>query len=187
MAERTCTFPGCDKPYTCRGYCYGHYDQLRRGIKLIPLRPRRRTGCSVDDCPEPHRSLGWCEFHYLRYRRYGDPLGEPTPRRRWSPGPCDFPGCVNVRGPRQWYCRPHARQLRQGGELHPLPPRVYLRKYVIDHHFFDEIDTEEKAYWLGFITADGNVMQTKTGSTLRVILAVKDAGHLERMNAEAHL
>lgn len=31
------------------------------------------------------------------------------------------------------------------------------RQYQIDETFFDKIDTEKKAYWLGFIAADGNV------------------------------
>jgi hypothetical protein len=31
-------------------------------------------------------------------------------------------------------------------------------KYEIDVHFFDEINTPEKAYWLGFIWGDGYVM-----------------------------
>lgn len=179
MGKRTCSFAGCDEPYSALGYCRGHYDQQRQGIALRPLR-HHRTGCSVDDCPEPHRSLGWCKFHYNRYRWFGDPLAVPTPRRRWEPGPCDFPDCPNVRGPRQWYCRPHARQLRQGAELHPLPPQARPRKYVIDHHFFDVIDTEEKAYWLGFITADGCVSR---GHYLTINLAVADTGHLEKLGA----
>lgn len=32
----------------------------------------------------------------------------------------------------------------------------YARKYVLNEHYFDIIDTEEKAYILGFIYADGN-------------------------------
>jgi hypothetical protein len=31
---------------------------------------------------------------------------------------------------------------------------VYI-KYQCNYNFFDNIDTESKAYWLGFITADG--------------------------------
>lgn len=57
------------------------------------------------------------------------------------------------------------------------PPR---RKYVIDEHFFDVIDTEEKAYWLGFITADGCIVRR---GGLAINLATADAGHLEKLNA----
>lgn len=32
--------------------------------------------CKFDN--NPHRALGLCEAHYRRYRRYGDPLGQPT-------------------------------------------------------------------------------------------------------------
>lgn len=32
----------------------------------------------------------------------------------------------------------------------------YVRKYPINEHYFDLIDTEEKAYMMGFIYADGN-------------------------------
>lgn len=173
-----CSFPGCDESYSALGYCHGHYDQLRYNGELRPLH-RHRSGCSINGCPEPHRSLGWCGFHYGRWQRYGDPLAVPPPRRRWSPGPCDFSGCTNVRGPRQWYCRPHARQLRRGEDLRPLEWRG-TRKYDIDHHFFDEIDTEEKAYWLGFITADGCITSK---NTLSINLATVDAGHLEKLSA----
>jgi hypothetical protein len=179
MRKRRCGFTGCDEPYSALGYCKGHYDQLRYGIELRPLH-RHRAGCSVDGCPEPHRSLGWCAFHYGRYRRYGDPLGEPAPRRRWEPGSCDFPGCTNLRRMRRWYCQSHGGQLRRGEGLRPLEWRG-TRKYTIDHHFFDDIDTEAKAYWLGFITADGCVMGK---GRLAINLAAIDASHLEKLNAD---
>ncbi len=34
---------------------------------------------------------------------------------------------------------------------------VSRQRHAINQHFFDEIDTEEKAYILGFIAADGNI------------------------------
>jgi hypothetical protein len=34
--------------------------------------------CTVRNCPDPYRSGGYCERHRARWRRYGDPLGQPT-------------------------------------------------------------------------------------------------------------
>lgn len=50
-----------------------------------------------------------------------------------------------------------------------------------DHAFFSEINTEEKAYWLGFIFADGFILdKVKKGSKqLGIRLAKKDKQHLE--------
>jgi intein-encoded DNA endonuclease-like protein len=54
------------------------------------------------------------------------------------------------------------------------------RKYNVNHSFFKEIDSEEKAYWLGFLFADGCVRQTKHGSQVILKLSVKDKGHLSK-------
>lgn len=48
-----------------------------------------------------------------------------------------------------------------------------LRKYRIDETYFDNIDSERKAYWLGFIYADGYCM-----NDFVVQLAVLDVNHL---------
>lgn len=45
---------------------------------------------------------------------------------------------------------------------------------------FKVIDTEEKAYWLGFIFADGYV--SKDGATFELGLQAKDVGHLHKFN-----
>ena len=49
-------------------------------------------------------------------------------------------------------------------------------KYSFDKHFFDVIDSDEKAYWLGFIAADGCV----TARSLLVTLSAKDKDHLAK-------
>lgn len=42
------------------------------------------------------------------------------------------------------------------------------RKYHFNEDYFESIDTEEKAYWLGFLYADGYVNSQKTSFELRV-------------------
>lgn len=52
---------------------------------------------------------------------------------------------------------------------------------VLDHEFFRAINTEQKAYWLGFLMADGCIHEPKRGARqLSVHLATKDLHHLER-------
>ena len=46
--------------------------------------------------------------------------------------------------------------------------------------FFDEINTEEKAYWLGFMFADGFIGQYKKSYKIELSLATRDFNHLEK-------
>ena len=68
-----------------------------------------------------------------------------------------------------------------------------MRKYNVNHDFFESIDTEEKAYWLGFIGADGCVSERynykgNKCSTLYVCLQEQDEAVLvalkHHLNAE---
>lgn len=47
-------------------------------------------------------------------------------------------------------------------------------------HYFDEIDTEEKAYWLGFLFADGSVTRYKNSYDIELSLKIEDKGHVEK-------
>jgi len=40
------------------------------------------------------------------------------------------------------------------------------RLYKLDENYFEKIDTEEKAYWLGFIYADGFITKRKQGQNI---------------------
>jgi hypothetical protein len=65
---------------------------------------------------------------------------------------------------------------RRGVELKGFDYKRW-RKYGMDETFFDIIDTEEKAYWIGFITADGSVCK----NNLSVGLAAVDKDHLNKL------
>jgi len=47
--------------------------------------------------------------------------------------------------------------------------------------YFDNIDSEEKAYWLGFIVADGNLSRNET--VMQINLSGKDISHLEKLGS----
>jgi hypothetical protein len=54
-----------------------------------------------------------------------------------------------------------------------------LRRHSLDENYFDEIDTINKAYWLGFILADAYIRDTRLQKNLVFNLSIKDIDHLE--------
>lgn len=60
--------------------------------------------------------------------------------------------------------------------------------YTYDKHYFDKIDSPEKAYWIGFIMADGYVYDNRSKPNksnaygIRIRLHEKDHEHLEKLN-----
>lgn len=67
--------------------------------------------------------------------------------------------------------------LRRAGRYENRTGLKYNREY------FDSIDTEDKAYWLGFIAADGNVRSKEYGhdkDVLTIALQRSDKGHLNK-------
>lgn len=60
-------------------------------------------------------------------------------------------------------------------------PRDARQHYKIDKGFFQALDTEQKAYWLGFLFADGSVSDKTGKSLVRVGLTAKDINHLENL------
>lgn len=62
--------------------------------------------------------------------------------------------------------------IKRGIEIRPNRQKRY------NEHYFDVIDTEEKAYWLGFIYADGH----NGTKGLEVTINEKDKSHLEKLS-----
>ena len=54
------------------------------------------------------------------------------------------------------------------------------RKYSCNEAFFETIDSGEKAYWVGFLAADGCILD-KRSLTLRFALAIKDVNMVEKL------
>lgn len=52
------------------------------------------------------------------------------------------------------------------------------RKYYFNNEYFDRIDTEEKAYWLGFLYADGYISSNNNG--FGCSLKKEDESHLKK-------
>lgn len=53
-----------------------------------------------------------------------------------------------------------------------------MSKYTYNTEYFKNIQSEEQAYWLGFICADGYL--NKRGNTVGICLSYKDRDHLEK-------
>lgn len=69
---------------------------------------------------------------------------------------------------------------RRGYRLRGIYETAALRRAKTNDSFFSVIDSEEKAYWLGFIAADGCVSNNRKTSVLTIALSVDDQAHLEK-------
>lgn len=62
--------------------------------------------------------------------------------------------------------------LKNGIEIRPR--WAFSRKHALDETVFDKIDSKEKAYWLGFLYADGATFHGKKGKMFHLTLHVRD-------------
>lgn len=65
--------------------------------------------------------------------------------------------------------------------IHIRTDREQALKYSANEHYFDVIDSEHKAYWLGFLYADGYIVSKRKHNSRKVGLAlsIKDMERLE--------
>ena len=53
--------------------------------------------------------------------------------------------------------------------------------YYAEYRMFQNIDTAEKAYWLGFIAADGCIFERKDNASVKLNIHERDELHLEKL------
>ena len=53
-------------------------------------------------------------------------------------------------------------------------------KYTVNNNYFDEINSEDKAYWLGFLSADGYI---SNNNLIGLALSIKDEEHIYKFKA----
>lgn len=89
-------------------------------------------------------------------------------------------GLSTIKLGKKYNCSPGAinNVLKRNG-ITATSNKVYRRKYELNQNFFENIDSEEKAYWLGFLYADGNVRISKSGQHL-IQLKVYDKEVIEK-------
>ena len=58
------------------------------------------------------------------------------------------------------------------------------RKYELNQNYFTSINDPDKAYWFGFIWADGCVIKTDDSHRLSLLLATRDESHIDKFKAE---
>jgi len=61
---------------------------------------------------------------------------------------------------------------------------VNSKQYSFNENYFENIDTEDKAYWLGFVYADGFITSKRKhdNRSLGISLGIKDESHLQKLN-----
>lgn len=80
--------------------------------------------------------------------------------------------------------------VKQGVMLRSRHERHYgHNRHTFDARYFQTIDTQEKAYWLGFLTADGCITlgkKTQDSPRISLHLAMRDYEHLVKLKQALH-
>jgi len=179
MVQRTCSIDSCERPHSARGWCAPHYQRWIRYGDPLGAAPERQKTCSFPGCDKPFDSRGYCGSHAWQLR-HGVEL---RPLRGYGLGlTCSVADCTDSVVARGWCGKHWQRWSTHGDPLRCDPPaRSGSRKYTLNEHFFADINDEARAYWLGFITADGGIIRADRSFSLRVELAERDRDHLVRL------
>jgi transposase len=76
------------------------------------------------------------------------------------------------------------RCVRESGGVVRTRREAVPRKHTVNGHYFDEIDTDMKAYFLGYLAADGCITHNDGGWCMRLKLKADDIEILEVLRQE---
>lgn len=90
--DRTCSEPGCTRPFSARERCRYHYSIWYKRNPEAKKRPHtKRALCMVDGCESDtaHGGRGYCSMHYQRAKKVGDAGAPKTTRtaHKWEVQP----------------------------------------------------------------------------------------------------
>lgn len=84
----TCEFDACERTaYKAQPYCNAHYQQIRRGIELKPLRMSNKgKSCTFEGCGRSAAKKSLCNAHFDQMRRTGTllPIHHRRVREGWT-------------------------------------------------------------------------------------------------------
>lgn len=63
---RLCNLKECNNKHLARGYCRGHYKQIRKWGKITSIKLRKMDGtqgCIIIGCLLKHHAKGYCNKH----------------------------------------------------------------------------------------------------------------------------
>ncbi len=73
------------------------------------------------------------------------------------------------------------KRILQNAGIKIIGAGVRNRKYAVNHDYFENIDSEDKAYFLGFMYADGYNRQVHGQKSMTLNLAIKDISVIESL------
>jgi hypothetical protein len=143
MTQELCTIRQCNQEAYRREMCGVHY---RHFLKNGGDRVRKSYGaiCSVEGCNNEHHARGYCNPHFMRFTRYGNPLGQPLPKKPKPKQICMVEGCEEVYRSKGYCYKHYTRWLTHGD---PLYVKVEMIRGTIEERFWPKVN-KTKDCWL---------------------------------------
>lgn len=143
MAQRTCTFDGCDNDLLARGWCGTHYSRWRKyGEPYLPARTPLRP-CRAANCGNKSKSRGYCSGHLQRVLALGH-ADDTRPLIAKTPVTETQKFCTHCR---EMVAREHFPSGRGAGGL---ASRCYECRRLISARFY----ADSPDYWNGWRAAN---------------------------------